>query len=108
MGAVREAVLPLVPSDEEQAIREAVRGVCAPYGQRYARECYEAGKPPSELWRALAEKGFVGANIPVEWGGGGMGMSVLQAIGEEVGAAGGATLMLVVSSAIAGSVLARH
>jgi alkylation response protein AidB-like acyl-CoA dehydrogenase len=108
MSAVTDAVLPLIPTEEEQAIREAVRGVVAPFGQRYQRECYEADRPPSELWHALAEKGFVGANIPEEWGGGGMGMSVLQAIAEEVGAAGGATLMLVVSSAIAGSVLARH
>jgi alkylation response protein AidB-like acyl-CoA dehydrogenase len=102
------ASLPLVPDDHERQIREAVRGICAPYGQRYARERHEAGEPPTELWNALAEKGFVGANIPERWGGGGLGMNGLQMIAEEVAACGGATLMLVVSSAIAGSILARH
>jgi alkylation response protein AidB-like acyl-CoA dehydrogenase len=100
--------LPLIPDDEEIAIRAAVRGICAPFGQRYSRECHERGEPPRELWEALAEKGFVGANIPPEWGGGGLGMRGLQLVAEEVAAAGGATLMLVVSSAIAGSVLTRH
>jgi alkylation response protein AidB-like acyl-CoA dehydrogenase len=105
IGAV---TLDLVASDEERHIRESVRGICTSFGPRYSRGCYERGEPPRELWNALAEKGFVGANVPVEWGGGGMGMQGLQAIAEEVAAAGAATLMLVVSSAIAGSILARH
>jgi alkylation response protein AidB-like acyl-CoA dehydrogenase len=94
--------------DEERQIRESVRGIVASFGPRYSRECHERGEPPTELWAALSEKGYVGANIPVQWGGGGMGMVALQAIAEEVAAAGGATLMLVVSSAIGGSILARH
>jgi hypothetical protein len=102
------AALPLVPTDEETSIREAVRGICAGFGKRYAREKYEAGEPPAEAWTALAEKGFVGANIPREWGGGGLGMTGLTIVGEEVAAAGIPTLMLVVSSAIGGSILARH
>jgi alkylation response protein AidB-like acyl-CoA dehydrogenase len=102
---IADAALPLVPGDEELHIRESVRGICASFGPRYARECFEQGKPPSELWKALAEKGFVGANLPVEWGGGGMGMSGLQIVGEETSAAGVTLLMLVVSPAIAGSIL---
>jgi hypothetical protein len=100
--------LPLVPDTEETQIREAVRGICASFGERYSRDCYERGEPPTALWNALAEKGFVGANIPSEWGGGGLGMTGLQLVAEEVAASGLATLMLVVSSAIAGSILARH
>jgi alkylation response protein AidB-like acyl-CoA dehydrogenase len=102
------ATLNLIPTDEERRIRESVHGIVTSFGPRYSRECYDRGEPPRELWAALSQAGFVGANIPVEWGGGGMGMSALQVIGEEVAAAGGATLMLVVSSAIAGSILARH
>jgi alkylation response protein AidB-like acyl-CoA dehydrogenase len=102
------AALPLVPTDEETSIRESVRGICVGLGKGYARKKYNAGEPPSEAWEALAEKGFVGANIPREWGGGGLGMSGLAIVGEEVAAAGVPTLMLVVSSAIGGSILARH
>ncbi len=102
------AELPLVPSDEERAIRQAVQGICAGFGERYARECFERSEPPHELWQALSEKGFVGANIPEEWGGGGMGMSGLIWVAEECGAAGVQLLMLVISPAITGSILMRH
>ncbi len=100
--------LPLVPSDEELAIRTAVRDIVEGFGADYARRCYEAGEPPSAMWKALAEQGFVGINVPEEWGGGGLGMWGLQLVGEELAAAGGATLMLVVSSAMSGSILPRH
>ncbi|MHB8693502.1 MAG: acyl-CoA dehydrogenase family protein [Solirubrobacteraceae bacterium] len=100
--------MPLIPSAEEQHIRQSVRGICASFGPRYSRECYDRDEPPQALWDALAEKGFVGANIPERWGGGGLGMSALQIVAEEIAATGCATLMIVVSSAIGGSILARH
>jgi alkylation response protein AidB-like acyl-CoA dehydrogenase len=100
--------LSLIPTDEELAIREAVRGIVEGLGPGYPRRCYEADEPPTELWQALGEQGFVGINIPEEWGGGGMGMSGLRVVGEELARAGGSTLMLVVSSAIAGSILPLH
>ena len=102
------AALSLLESDEERSIRDAVRGICSRFGEHYARECFERGEPPRELWQALAEKGFVGANIPEQWGGGGMGMTGLNWVAEECSAAGVGMLMLVVSSAIAGSILIRH
>jgi alkylation response protein AidB-like acyl-CoA dehydrogenase len=108
MSVTSVASMPLVPSDEERSIREAVRGVCDKFGPGYSRKQYEAGETTGELWDALAEKGFVGANIPEEWGGGGLGMAGLNAVAEEVSASGQATLLLVVSSAMAGSILARH
>jgi alkylation response protein AidB-like acyl-CoA dehydrogenase len=103
-----DASLPLVESDEERSIREAVRGICSRFGEHYARECSERGEPPRELWQALSEKGFVGANVPEEWGGGGMGMTGLNWVAEECSAAGVGMLMLVISSAITGSILIRH
>jgi alkylation response protein AidB-like acyl-CoA dehydrogenase len=48
----------------------------------------------------------VGANIELEWGGGGLGMRGLQVVAEETSAAGVTLLMLVVSSGMAGSILA--
>jgi alkylation response protein AidB-like acyl-CoA dehydrogenase len=103
-----ELSLPLVPSDEETAIRESVHKICTSFGPRYARDCHEAGRPPEELWRALGDAGFVGINVPEEWGGGGLGMRGLILVGEEMTRAGIGALMLVVSSAIGGSVLALH
>jgi alkylation response protein AidB-like acyl-CoA dehydrogenase len=101
--------LDLVPSDEDAAIRESVRRICEGFGPRYVRECYDAGEPPRALWAALSSAGFTGINVPEVWDGGGLGMTGLQAVIEETAAASGlGSLMMVVSSAIAGTVLARH
>ena len=98
----------LVPSDEERLLREAVAGIASGYGAAYIRDKHDAGEPPTELWDALADKGYLGVNLPEEWGGGGGGMTELAAVGEELAAAGCPLLLLVVSPAIAGSILARH
>src|SRR5918997_2205146 len=108
MPTATEAVLPLVPSDEERQIREAVRGICDGFPEDYARRKHAAGEPPTELWDALASKGYLGVNLPEEWGGGGLGMSGLAAVGEEISGAGKSLLLIVVSPAIVGSILARH
>jgi alkylation response protein AidB-like acyl-CoA dehydrogenase len=97
-----------VISDEEQQIRESVAGIAAGFGRDYIRRCVEESQPPTELWEALAEKGFVGVNIPEEYDGGGRGMTELAAVMEELARAGTPLLLMVVSPAIAGSVLARH
>jgi alkylation response protein AidB-like acyl-CoA dehydrogenase len=100
--------LALVPSQEETLLREAVFGICSDFGPTYMREKVDRGEPPTELWAALAEKGYLGVNIPEEYDGGGRGMTELAAVGEEVARAGTSLLLIVVSPAIAGSVLARH
>jgi alkylation response protein AidB-like acyl-CoA dehydrogenase len=103
-----QAVLDLIPSDEERQMRDAVRGICSGFGPAYAKELHEKGEPPRELWDALAEKGYLGVNLPEEWGGGGLGMAALAAVGEEISASGNSLLLIVVSPAIAGSILAKH
>jgi alkylation response protein AidB-like acyl-CoA dehydrogenase len=108
MSTVAPPVLELVPSDEERMLREAVSGIAGGFGAEYIRRRHEAGLPPTELWDALAERGYLGVNIPEQWGGGGRGMTELAAVGEELAAQGCPLLLLVVSPAIAGSILARH
>ena len=89
-------------------MRETVASICSAFGPKYSREKHAEGKPPTELWDALAEKGYLGVNIPEQWGGGGLGMSALAAVGEEITASGSSLLLIVVSPAIVGSILARH
>jgi alkylation response protein AidB-like acyl-CoA dehydrogenase len=98
----------LLPSEEELHIREAVAAICAQFGRPYMRAKVEAGEPATELWDALADAGFLGVNIPEQWGGGGLGMQELAAVGEEIAAAGCALLLIVVSPAIVGTILAKH
>jgi hypothetical protein len=100
--------LPIVPSDEEQMLRETVRQICAGFGPDYTRRMVAEDEPPRELWDALASKGFLGVNLPEEYGGGGLGMSALATVGEEISASGCSLLLIVVSPAIVGSILVRH
>lgn len=100
--------LELIPTDEETAIREAVAAICRRRGDRYARDCYERDEPPREVWRDLAEGGYVGIGAAPEWGGGGLGMAGLSVVVEESAANGVAGLMLVLSCSMAGTILERH
>jgi len=100
--------LPIVPTHEEQMLRETVRRICAGFGPDYTRRKVAEDQPPTELWDALASKGFLGVNLPEEYGGGGLGMSALAAVGEEISATGCSLLLIVVSPAIVGSILVRH
>jgi alkylation response protein AidB-like acyl-CoA dehydrogenase len=101
-------VLPLVDSDEQRMLRETVAGICSGFGPQYTREKVAAGEPPTELWDALASRGYLGVNIPEEYDGAGLGMSALAAVGEEISASGCSLLLIVVSPAIVGSILAKH
>src|SRR3954471_8278028 len=89
-------------------MREAVRGICDSFPKDYSRQKALAGEPPTELWDAMAEKGYLGVNLLEDWGGGGLGMSGLALVGEEISAAGKSLLLIVVSPAIVGSILSRH
>jgi alkylation response protein AidB-like acyl-CoA dehydrogenase len=94
--------------DEEAMLREAVAGIVGAFGHDYfaERSATEGGRA-TELWEALAAGGYAGANIPEEWGGGGLGLSALAAVAEETAAAGSPLIMLIISPAIIGSILAR-
>jgi alkylation response protein AidB-like acyl-CoA dehydrogenase len=100
--------LPLIPTDEQRMLRETVRGICSGFGPQYTREKVAAGEPPTELWDALASRGYLGVNLPEEYGGGGLGMSALAAVGEEIAASGCSLLLIVVSPAIVGSIVTKH
>jgi hypothetical protein len=101
--------MPLLPTEEELAIRESVRAICSKFGDGYARRKHEAGESPTELWDELSAAGFIGIVVPEEWGGGGAGMSQLAVVLEEV-MLGVGTLpaATVVSAAVAGPLLAKH
>ncbi|WP_031510392.1 acyl-CoA dehydrogenase family protein [Streptomyces megasporus] len=97
----------LLESEEQRALREAV----AALGRRYGREYFErvrlAGGQTDELWREAGELGYLGVGLPEEYGGGGGGITELSIVLEELGAAGCPLLMLIVTPAITGTVIAR-
>ncbi|GAA2276035.1 MULTISPECIES: acyl-CoA dehydrogenase family protein [Kitasatospora] len=94
-------------SPERQALRRAVFELGRRYGAGYFQAKARAGQPTHELWSEAGKLGYLGVNIPAEYGGGGAGISELAIVLEELGAAGTPLLMLVVSPAICGTVIAR-
>ena len=74
---------------EQQAIRDAVRGLCARYPGEYWRDLDRRSAYPEEFVRALTAAGWLGALIPAEFGGGGLGLAAAAAILEEINASGG-------------------
>ena len=93
---------------EHLDLRAAVREITAAHGPAdYAAHARDA-TPQDGLWSDLGKAGFVGINVPARYGGGGAGMTELALVAEESAAAGCPMLLLLVSSAIAVEVLARH
>jgi hypothetical protein len=95
-------------SDERRALREAVAGLGAKYGPDYIREKSRTGEKTTELWAEAGTLGYLGVNIPEEFGGGGGGIGDLAAVCEEFGAAGCPLLLMVVTPAICGSIISRY
>ncbi|MFJ5310120.1 acyl-CoA dehydrogenase family protein [Streptomyces sp. NPDC088350] len=90
--------MPTTETDEHKALRDAVSALGKRHGRTYDRE---------QLWSEAAKLGYLGVNLPEEYGGGGGGISELSIVLEELGAAGCPLLMMVVSPAICGTVIAR-
>jgi alkylation response protein AidB-like acyl-CoA dehydrogenase len=107
MSAPRTTAGPLVETPEQTALRRAVADLAARYGQAYFQRKARAGEPVTELWAEAGKLGYLGVNLPAEYGGGGAGITELSIVLEELGAGGCPLLMMVVSPAICGTVIAR-
>ncbi|MFD4529184.1 acyl-CoA dehydrogenase family protein [Streptomyces sp. NPDC058470] len=98
---------PIAETDEHTALRAAVAALGKRYGRDYINKVIADGAHPDELWSEAAKLGYLGVNLPEAYGGGGGGISELSIVLEELGAAGCPLLMMVVSPAICGTVIAR-
>ncbi|WP_370414250.1 acyl-CoA dehydrogenase family protein [Streptomyces fradiae] len=92
------STLSLIESAEHTALRAAVSALGHRHGPGFDR---------ATLWAEAGKLGYLGVNLPEEYGGGGGGMTELSIVLEEAGAAGAPLLMMVVSPAICGTVIAR-
>jgi alkylation response protein AidB-like acyl-CoA dehydrogenase len=95
-------------SQEHRDLRAAVSAVTRSFGDTYFTGHAERREPTSELWQALGQQGFLGINMPAEYGGGGAGLAELAIVVEQTAAAGCPLLLLLVSSAICGEMIARY
>ena len=106
--ATADIANPIVDTDEQAQLRELARNVGRKYGFEYVANASKTGAKTTELWNEIAELGLVGLNLPTEYGGGGAGLTELCIAQEELSAQGAGVLMLVVSPAINGSIIAQY
>jgi alkylation response protein AidB-like acyl-CoA dehydrogenase len=96
-----------IENEERQALRKSVAALVSNYGQEYFLEKARAHQHTDELWNEAGKLGFIGVNLPEEYGGGGAGMYELSLVMEELSAGGCGLLMMVVSPAINGTVISK-
>lgn len=80
-------------TEEQEEIQRSVRDLCERYPDKYWRDLDDEGRYPEEFVKTLTESGWLGALIPPEYGGKGLGITEAAIILEEVnrsGANGGA------------------
>jgi alkylation response protein AidB-like acyl-CoA dehydrogenase len=94
-------------TQEQAMLREAVGRIAAKYGHDYFRAKIRSGGHSDELWHDVGAAGFLGVSLPERYGGGGMGIAELAIVAEELAAGGCPLMLLMVSPAICGTILAR-
>ncbi|OLR95016.1 acyl-CoA dehydrogenase family protein [Actinokineospora bangkokensis] len=94
-------------SEERQALRRAAFELGSKYGHEYTLKAARSGGHTTELWDEAGALGYLGVNVPEEFGGGGGGIGDLAAVCEELGAAGTGLLQMVVSPAICATIISR-
>jgi alkylation response protein AidB-like acyl-CoA dehydrogenase len=95
-------------SEEHALLRTSIHKIAAKYGHEYYARESRAGGKATALWKELADAGFLGINLPTEHGGGGLGIYELSLVCEELAKVGTPFLLLIVSPAICGTILARY
>jgi alkylation response protein AidB-like acyl-CoA dehydrogenase len=93
---------------DHEALRKAVGALCDDFGPSYYVAKAEARESTDEVWQALGRAGFIGVNLPEEYGGGGATLEELTIVCEESAAHGTPLLLLLVSAAISGEVIATY
>ena len=76
-------------SDLHRDLRRAVADLCRRYPDSYWRELDRREAYPDEFVRTLTEAGYLGALIPEDYGGAGLGVQEASIILEEVNRSGG-------------------
>jgi alkylation response protein AidB-like acyl-CoA dehydrogenase len=95
-------------SEERQELRRHVAKLAARYGREWFTEKARSGEKTTELLLEIGKHGYLGINIPEEYGGGGGGIGDIAAVCEELAAQGCPLLLMVVSPAICGTIISRY
>ena len=94
-------------SAEQERLRAEVRALCARFPDAYWRERDRERAYPEAFVRAMTEAGYLGALIPADYGGLGLGVTEASIVLEEVNRSGGSSAACHAQMYIMGA-LVRH
>ncbi|BCN50397.1 acyl-CoA dehydrogenase [Rhodococcus hoagii] len=98
-----------IETDEQKELRAAVSKLAQRFNYvDYVLPKARKGEPLTELWTEAGKLGFLGVNLPEEYGGGGAGIYELALVQEELAAQGAGLLLVVVSPAICGTIIGKY
>ncbi|PTR31350.1 hypothetical protein C8K36_101381 [Rhodococcus sp. OK519] len=98
-----------IETDEQKELRAAVSKLAKRFNYvDYVLPKARKGEPLTELWTEAGKLGFLGVNLPEEYGGGGAGIYELALVQEELAAQGAGLLLVVVSPAICGTIIGKY
>jgi acyl-CoA dehydrogenase len=95
-------------TDEQRLIYEYGGRLAETYDHKYWLKRARAGAFPTELWRQVAEDGYLGLMVPEAYGGAGLGMVEMALLMEGMADHGIPLLMLVVGPTMSLSHIAAH
>ena len=92
------------------AVRDGVAAVAAKYDHAYWSRCEDEKRYPTELYRDLADGGWLGLSVPEQYGGGGQGLLETAIACEALCASGGTAgaFIYVLNPGFGVTTLARH
>jgi acyl-CoA dehydrogenase len=76
-------------TEDQELIRRSVAQLAQKFDDHYWMEKDQAHEFPTEFYRAIADGGWLGMTIPVEYGGHGLGITEATLLAEEVAKSGG-------------------
>jgi acyl-CoA dehydrogenase len=84
-------------TEEQEAIRDAIAGICSRFDDAYWLKKDKEGGFPFDFHQAIAEGGWLGICMPEEYGGAGLGITeaaiMMQAVAESGGAMAACTAL---------------
>jgi acyl-CoA dehydrogenase len=96
--------------DTALAVRDGVAAVAAKYDHAYWSRCEEEKRYPTEIYRDLADGGWLGLSVPEQYGGGGQGLLETAIACETLCASGGTagSFFYVLNPGFGVTTLVRH
>ena len=80
-------------TEERRQIRESIKALCSPFDDRYWYEKDTKHEFPHEFRAAIAQQGWLGITMPVDYGGSGLGVTeaalMMQTVAQSAGAISG-------------------